>query len=564
MNKNIDCQDSTNYTLKDREKKNLHTVEQEINQKDNNDENVYVEKLDKNIYEEMNNKYVKIDKDTYEINEKDKDKNLWYNNQFIDDVNLIQSIDVEKKCPIIYSEETKQKNNKMLRNDKEEIPDIVNKNISNHDEPYNIESNNFVNYNMKYIKEEKYKERKKKKKYKKEKNKKGKKIRPVQKDSNTIFLRTNNNESRKYNIIQNMLLYNDKHFNKIFDKTVKEFEVKIDKLNEEELKNKITQMFVKELVSEKYNDILLEEEKGTLKKVLIIKYKNIFLKKQKKYQKYIKRFLLKKLKKDEKILKENYEKEKEKFQKYLMNIKNEELEKEKNKIQQQYKLLQENYFKKMNIYISHINNIKDIFTNEIKNKFNLENISNIQNKLVNLQNCIIHDISIEHILIELKKDLQKDIYLNKLFQILPKNFFSHIFKPTNNNEKLKKEFYSLYEECVQQAFLNKDDNYFKQILGKMMSSIYIKYESTLHNILIRSSKNNILKNNLLNLSYALSSIQQNKLIDALRYTNELTGNCKEIFFPFNEHIKNVILFKFYLRLVVSRIMLASKTLTLCE
>lgn len=63
-----------------------------------------------------------------------------------------------------------------------------------------------------------------------------------------------------------MLLYNDKHFNKIFDKTVKEFEVKIDKLNEEELKNKITQMFVKELVSEKYNDILLEEEKGTLKK----------------------------------------------------------------------------------------------------------------------------------------------------------------------------------------------------------------------------------------------------------------------------------------------------------
>ncbi|ETW30751.1 hypothetical protein PFFCH_01791 [Plasmodium falciparum FCH/4] len=333
MNKNIDCQDSTNYTLKDREKKNLHTVEQEINQKDNNDENVYVEKLDKNIYEEMNNKYVKIDKDTYEINEKDKDKNLWYNNQFIDDVNLIQSIDVEKKCPIIYSEETKQKNNKMLRNDKEEIPDIVNKNISNHDEPYNIESNNFVNYNMKYIKEEKYKERKKKKKYKKEKNKKGKKIRPVQKDSNTIFLRTNNNESRKYNIIQNMLLYNDKHFNKIFDKTVKEFEVKIDKLNEEELKNKITQMFVKELVSEKYNDILLEEEKGTLKKVLTIKYKNIFLKKQKKYQKYIKRFLLKKLKKDEKILKENYEKEKEKFQKYLMNIKNEELEKEKNKIQ---------------------------------------------------------------------------------------------------------------------------------------------------------------------------------------------------------------------------------------
>ncbi|SOV77065.1 conserved Plasmodium protein, unknown function [Plasmodium sp. gorilla clade G3] len=575
INENIDYHDSMNYTLKDKEKKDINTVEKKkINQMDNYDENTYVENIDKNIYKEMN-KYVEIDKDIYDINEKEKDTILSYNNQITDmdtvknicDINLIQSVDVEKKCPITYSEETDKDNKNIHTNYKEENTDNINNNISSHEEHKKIDLHNFVNNYMENIKEEikeqNYKERKKIKKCKNEKKRiRKKKNVPIQNDGSTNFMKTNK-EWKKYNIIQNML-YNDKYFNNIFDKRVKEFEIKIDKLNEEELKNKITKMFVNELVSEKYNDILLEEEKGTLKKVLTIKYKDIYLKKKKKFEKYIKRFLLKKLKEDEKILKQNYEKEKEKFEKYIMNIKNEELEKEKKKIHQEFKLLKENYLKKMNIYISDINNIKDIFTNEIKNKFNLHNISNIQNKLVNLQNCIIHDLSIEHILIELKKDLEKDIYLNKFFKILPSNFFSHIFKPSNNNEKLKKEFYYLYEECVQQAFLNKDDNYFKQILGKIMSSIYIKYESTLNNILISSSKNNILKNNLLNLSYALSSVQENKLIDALRYTNDLTGNCKEIFSSFNEHIKNLILFKFYLRLVVSRIMLASKTLRLYE
>ncbi|KYN99455.1 hypothetical protein PGSY75_1007800 [Plasmodium gaboni] len=580
MNKNIDYHDNTNYTVKG-EEKDIYTIEEKINQNENYDQNIYVENMDKNIYEDIN-KYAQIERDTNYINEKDKDTIiLTYNNEYVDndavkniyDINLIQSLDVEKKCPITYSEETNKSNNKMVKNCEEGNVDNINKNICNHDEHNKIDTpdlvmNNVNDIKKKNINEKNYRDGRKKinklNKSKKEKSKKSKHNVSLQNhDNNTTHMRTYK-QSKKYNIIQNML-YNDKHFNNIFDKKVKQFEDKIDKLNEKQLKNKIIKMFVNELVSEKYNHILLEDEKGTLIKVLSIKYKDIFLKKKKKFEKYMKKFLLKKLKADEKILKQNYMKENKKFQNYMINIKNEELEKEKKKIEEQFQLLQENYLKKMNIYISHINNIKDIFTKEINNKFNLQKINNIQNKLVNLQNCLLHDISIEHILIELKKDLHNDIYLNKLFKILPNNFFSHIFKPSNNNnEELKKEFYYLYEECVQQAFLNKDDNYFKQILGKIMSYIYIKYEYTLNNILISSSNHSILKNNLLNLSYALSSIQHNKLIDTLRYTNDLTGNCKEIFLSFNEHIKNVILFKFYLRLVVSRIMLLNKTLNSCD
>ncbi|CRG99629.1 conserved Plasmodium protein, unknown function [Plasmodium relictum] len=355
-------------------------------------------------------------------------------------------------------------------------------------------------------------------------------------------------------------IFNDIHLNNSFEKNLKDFENTINNLNEKELKNKIIEMFINEIITKKYKDILLEEEKEILKKMLTVKYNNIFLKKKKKLQKDLKKNMIKKLKEEEKILKENYEKEKKSFESNLLNLKEKEMDIEKKKIENKLKLIEENYLNKMNIYACDINMMKDKFSEDQIKNINLENINDIQNQLVNLQNCLIHDLSIEPILPELKKYLEKDVFLDKVLKILPDDFFSHKFKPVNNNEKIKNEFYDLYKESIKEAFLDENDNYLKKKFYQIISYLYINHESTLNFILVRTLKNSVLKENLLNLSYALNSIEQNKLIDALKYINELKGNCKNTFFSFNENIKNTLLFRFYLRLTISRLMLTSKTL----
>ncbi|KAI4838773.1 hypothetical protein MKS88_002280 [Plasmodium brasilianum] len=355
-------------------------------------------------------------------------------------------------------------------------------------------------------------------------------------------------------------------FNKIFEKDIKNFVKNINNLNKEELKCKMIEMFINELITEKYKDILMEEEKWALKKILTIKYNNNYLRMKKKLQKELKRSMIKKLKEEEKVLRENYKKEKENFENHIMNRKQEEINMEKDKLEKELTLVQENYLKKMNIYAFDINRIKEIITEEQLKQTKLESINYIQNQIVNLQNCIIQDLSVESALLDLKKCLERDTFLEKVFKVLPYNFFSRTFKPTsNNNEKIKNEFLILYKQSVKEAFLEQQKNsYFRKIVSTFMSYLYINHQSTLNKILMHTIKENtILKANLLNLSYALNSIEQNNFIDALQYIDDLTGNCKKTFNPFNEHIKNVILFKFYLRLAVSRLILTSKTLRSC-
>ncbi|SBT33999.1 conserved Plasmodium protein, unknown function [Plasmodium ovale wallikeri] len=366
-------------------------------------------------------------------------------------------------------------------------------------------------------------------------------------------------EKAKESTLLNVYLKN------ILKEDVKNFETKINNLNQEELKKKILEMFIGELISEKYKDILMKEEKGMLKKILTIKYNSIFLKKKKKLQKELKKYMTKKLKKEEKLLKENYEKKKENFEIDIINKTKEEIDVEKKKIENTIKEIEEKYLKKMNVYATDINMIKDIFSKEQIKKMKLQNINDIQHQVVYLQNCIIHDLSIEPILNDLKKNLEKDMFLYKVLKILPENFFSRIFKPTNNNnEKMKKEFYTLYKVSVKEAFLQQNDNLFKNITSTIMSYLYIHHESTVNMLLLRTLKENSpLKGNLLNLSYALNSIQENKFIDALEHIDGLTGNCKHTFTSFNEQVKNAIFFKFYLRLTVSRLLLTSKILRTC-
>ncbi|CRG94135.1 conserved Plasmodium protein, unknown function [Plasmodium gallinaceum] len=355
-------------------------------------------------------------------------------------------------------------------------------------------------------------------------------------------------------------IFDEKHFNSFFEKNLKDFEDKINNLNEKELKNKMREMFINELITNKYKAILMEEEKEILKKMLTIKYNNVFLKKKKKLQRDLKKNMMRKLKEEERILKENYEKEKKNFEITLLHLKEKEIDKEKKKIENKLKLIEENYLSKMNFYACDINMMKDKFSKDQIKNINLENINEIQNQLVNLQNCLIHDLSIESVLPELKKNLEKDVFLHKMLKVLPDDFFSHKYKPVNNNEKIKNEFYNLYKEGVKEAFINENDNYLKKKINEIISYLYLNHEYTLKYILVHSLKNSTLKENLLNLSYALHSIEQNKLIDALKYINELKGNCKKTFFSFNDRIKNTILFRFYLRLAVSRLMLTSKTL----
>ncbi|SBS87600.1 conserved Plasmodium protein, unknown function [Plasmodium ovale curtisi] len=351
----------------------------------------------------------------------------------------------------------------------------------------------------------------------------------------------------------------------ILKEDVKNFETKINNLNQEQLKKKILEMFIGELISEKYMDILMKEEKGILKKILTIKYNSIFLKKKKKLQKELKKCMIKKLKKEKNLLKENYEKKKENFEIDIMNKTKEEIDVEKKKIENTIKEIEEKYLKKMNVYATDINMIKDIFSKEQIKKMKLQSINDIQHQVVYLQNCIIHDLSIEPILNDLKKNLEKDMFLFKVLKILPENFFSRTFKPTNNNnEKMKKEFYTLYKVSVKEAFLQQNDNFFKNITSTIMSYLYIHHESKVNMFLLRTLKENSpLKENLLNLSYALNSIQENKFIDALEHIDGLTGNCKHTFTSFNEKVKNAIFFKLYLRLTVSRLLLTSKILRTC-
>ncbi|KEG03378.1 hypothetical protein YYE_01402 [Plasmodium vinckei vinckei] len=81
------------------------------------------------------------------------------------------------------------------------------------------------------------------------------------------------------------IINNDKYIKRILEKEIANFKTDINSLSKEDLQNKIVDMFVNELINEKYKDILLEEEKEVLKKILTIKYNDIFLKKKKKSKK---------------------------------------------------------------------------------------------------------------------------------------------------------------------------------------------------------------------------------------------------------------------------------------
>ncbi|ETB58131.1 hypothetical protein YYC_04204 [Plasmodium yoelii 17X] len=270
--------------------------------------------------------------------------------------------------------------------------------------------------------------------------------------------------------------------------------------------------------------------------------------------------MLKILKEEEKILRENYEKKKESFENNIIDQTKKEIDIEKNKMKNELKEIEENYLKKINTYAYHINIIKENIENDQIRQKKLQYINDIQHQLVYLQNCIIHDLSIESILKDLKKNLKKDTFLEKTLKELPDNFFTCTYKITNNNqEQIKNKFYYLYKLSVKEAFYQHSNNYLYKILSNLFSYFYINYDTTSNIILNRTLKNNsILKENLLNLSYAFNNIKQNKFIDSLQYIEGLTGGCKQIFESFNEDIKNVILFKFYLRMAVSRLTLLSK------
>ncbi|CAD2097944.1 conserved Plasmodium protein, unknown function [Plasmodium vinckei lentum] len=356
------------------------------------------------------------------------------------------------------------------------------------------------------------------------------------------------------------IINNDKYIKRILEKELDNFKTDINSLSKEDLQNKIVDMFVNELVNERYKDILLEEEKEVLNKILTIKYNDIFLKKKKKIEKMLKKSMLKMLKEEEKLLKENYEKKKESFENNIIDKTKKEIDIEKNKMKNELKEIEESYLKKINTYAYDISVLKENITKDQIRQLKLQHINDIQHQLVYLQNCIIHDLSIDPILKDLKKHLEKDTYLEQTLKVLPNNFFTCTYKLTNNNrEQIKRKFYYLYKLSVKKAFYEHSNNYLYKILSNLFSYFYINYETTSNMILTRALKNNsVLKDNLLNLSYALNSARQNKFIDSLQYIDGLTGRCRQEFESFNEYIKNVTLFKFYLRLAVSRLTLLSK------
>ncbi|ETB58132.1 hypothetical protein YYC_04205 [Plasmodium yoelii 17X] len=83
------------------------------------------------------------------------------------------------------------------------------------------------------------------------------------------------------------IINNDKYIKKILEKELTNFKADINSLSKTDLQNKIVDMYVNELVTERYKDILLEEEKEILKKILTVKYNDIFLKKKKKKKNYM-------------------------------------------------------------------------------------------------------------------------------------------------------------------------------------------------------------------------------------------------------------------------------------
>ncbi|CAD2109338.1 conserved Plasmodium protein, unknown function [Plasmodium vinckei] len=356
------------------------------------------------------------------------------------------------------------------------------------------------------------------------------------------------------------IINNDKYIKRILEKELDNFKTDINSLSKEDLQNKIVGMFVNELINERYKDILLEEEKETLKKILTIKYNDIFLKKKKKIEKVLKKSMLKMLKEEEKLLKENYEKKKESFENNIIDKTKKEIDIEKNKMKNELKEIEESYLKKINTYAYDINILKENIAKDQIRQLKLQHINDIQHQLVYLQNCIIHDLPIDPILKDLKNHLEKDTFLEQTLKVLPDNFFTCTYKLTNNSrEQIKRKFYYLYKLSVKEAFYEHSNNYLYKILSNLFSYFYINYEETSNMILTRVLKNNsVLKENLLNLSYALNSARQNKFIDSLQYIDGLTGGCRQPFESFNEDIKNVTLFKLYLRLAVSRLTLLSK------
>ncbi|CAI7719974.1 conserved Plasmodium protein, unknown function [Plasmodium vivax] len=338
-------------------------------------------------------------------------------------------------------------------------------------------------------------------------------------------------------------------------------------LSKEELNDKLITMFLNELLTRKYKDILMEEEKEALKRGLTVKYNDTYLKEKKKMQKKLQKCMRRKLKEAEMLLKKSYESEKEIFACLMRNQKREEVKMERTKIEDELNRVRKNYLSKINSYARDVDAMRGSHFREKVKMEKLETINDIQNKLIHLQNCIIQDLAIESILTDVKRHFKKDPFLDSVFATLPDNFFSHTFKPTSNNiEKMKKEFYILYREGVKEAFIQHGENYFlKKIISRVASFFYLNCEPKMGILFHRSlTDDSSLKCNLVHLSYALSSVQQNQFVDALRYIDELTGSCKTTFSPFSEHVRNVVLFRYYLRLAVSRLMLAGKALRLAE
>ncbi|VWU52828.1 conserved protein, unknown function [Hepatocystis sp. ex Piliocolobus tephrosceles] len=353
----------------------------------------------------------------------------------------------------------------------------------------------------------------------------------------------------------------DIYLKDIFENDINTFNAYINNLNENELKQKIIEMFTNGLLSDKYMNTLIEEKKRELINFLTVKYDDIYLKKKAK----LKKMMNKKLRKEEKALEHNYEKAKITYEHELMKKLKEEIYKEKKKLENNLEQIKEEYLQKINLHSCDMKYIKDKIIKEQIVNDKLKNVNATQQEVMLLQNLLIHDMSIESTLNNIKTDLEKDLYLKQILNILPYNFFSCTYKPTKqNDEKIKKEFYNIYKISVKEAFLDQNNYFLKNIFSSIMCYLFINYNSTVNTILTHIiNKNELLKSNLLNLSYALNSIEQNKYIETLQYIDGLKGNCKQTFEHFNENVKNSIFLKFYLRLAVSRLMLKSKSLMSC-
>lgn len=340
------------------------------------------------------------------------------------------------------------------------------------------------------------------------------------------------------------------------------FKNEIKNLSERELKEKVLEMFIEELVNQKYREIINNEEKESIKKELIDKCNELLLQKKRKLQKMMKKEMTAKLREEERIMKSVYEREKTAMKNNLIQAKKEEIAKKTKKIQDEMELLKENYLSKINLYVSDINMIKEKYEKDVTRMNQLEYVNKVLLHLVQLQNCLVQNLPTEQVINEIQKQFKKDSFLDTILKKLSCDFFSHMHKPVYENRILKKEFESLYKVSIKKAFLeNSKDHYVKRLYNSIISHLYINYEKPIKYLLFRKAKeSSVLKENLNNLSFASYYMNQDNFIDTLKCLDALKGDCKNTYFYFNERMKKSILFKIYLRLAISRFVLMCKML----